>query len=55
METSRPVLAPPSARTAERVSAFLSKVYGWMFIGLGITAAIAYFVASSPALTTALS
>jgi uncharacterized protein len=34
----------------ERVGAFLSKVYGWMFLGLLITAGIALFVASSPAL-----
>ena len=33
---------------AERVSAFLWKVYAWMAIGLGITAVIAYGVASSP-------
>jgi FtsH-binding integral membrane protein len=34
--------------TAERVTAFLRKVYGWMFVGLGITAGVAYFVASTP-------
>ena len=34
--------------TRERVSAFLRSVYGWMFIGLGITAVVAYAVASSP-------
>src|SRR6266540_1602478 len=34
----------------ERVSAFLSKVYGWMFVGLLITALIAFGVASTPAL-----
>ena len=54
MDDSRAVYARTSANTAERVSAFLAKVYGWMFIGLGITAAMAYFVASSPALTGAL-
>lgn len=31
-----------------RVTAFLSKVYGWMFLGLLITAGTALFVASSP-------
>jgi FtsH-binding integral membrane protein len=41
-------------RTAERVSAFLTKVYGWMFIGLGITALIAFAVSSSPALVQTL-
>jgi uncharacterized protein len=34
----------------ERVGAFLSRVYGWMFVGLLITAAIAYAVASSEVL-----
>jgi len=38
------------ARAAERVSAFLSKVYSWMAIGLGLTAVVAYVVASSPAI-----
>jgi FtsH-binding integral membrane protein len=39
---------------AERVSAFLWKVYAWMAIGLGITAAVAYGVVSSPELLRAL-
>jgi FtsH-binding integral membrane protein len=38
----------------ERVGAFLSKVYGWMFAGLLITAVIAFVVASSPALIETL-
>jgi FtsH-binding integral membrane protein len=33
---------------AERVTAFLRTVYGWMFVGLGVTAAVAYAVAGSP-------
>jgi FtsH-binding integral membrane protein len=53
MDDSR-VLSASSTRTAERVSAFLAKVYGWMCIGLGITAVVAYLVASSPAFTSAL-
>ena len=36
------------AQVAERVSAFLWKVYGWMAIGLALTAAVAYATASSP-------
>jgi FtsH-binding integral membrane protein len=32
---------------AERVTAFLRKVYGWMAVGLGITAAVAFGVAAS--------
>jgi FtsH-binding integral membrane protein len=34
----------------ERVTAFLRSVYGWMAIGLAITALVAYFVAASPAI-----
>lgn len=33
---------------SERVSAFLRSVYSWMFIGLGITALVAFIVAGSP-------
>ena len=36
-----------------RVTAFLSKVYGWMFLGLLITAGTAFTVASSPTLIRA--
>ena len=46
---NRDSFVPVDARD-ERVGAFLSRVYGWMFLGLLITAATAYFVASSPAL-----
>jgi FtsH-binding integral membrane protein len=41
-------------RAAERVSAFLWKVYAWMAIGLGITAAVAFMVVSSPDVMRAL-
>jgi FtsH-binding integral membrane protein len=46
---------PPVSRSAgiaatEKVTTFLRAVYGWMCLGLGITAAVAYFVASSPAI-----
>lgn len=37
-----------------RVTAFLSKVYGWMFLGLLLTAGTAVVVASSPTLIEAL-
>ena len=37
-----------STAAAERVSAFLWKVYAWMAIGLGLTAVVAYAVSSSP-------
>lgn len=49
----QPVFATPDIRD-ERVGAFLSKVYGWMFLGLLITALIAFGVASSPALIEAV-
>lgn len=38
----------------ERVTTFLRSVYGWMFIGLGVTAAVAYAVAGSPAIMQTL-
>lgn len=43
-----------STRSAERVSAFLWKVYGWMAVGLGLTAFVAFVVAGSPDLLRAL-
>ena len=48
----------PSSVTAdvrdERVSAFLSRVYAWMFLGLLITAGTALIVSSSPLLVQTL-
>jgi FtsH-binding integral membrane protein len=38
-----------STAAAERVGAFLRLVYGWMAGGLAITALVAFFVVSSPA------
>ncbi len=38
-----------SIAQAERISTFLSKTYGWMCIGLGITAVVSMAVAGSPA------
>ena len=43
-----------SIATAERVTAFLRTVYGWMCAGLGITAVVAYSIASSPGLVQAM-
>ena len=37
-----------------RISAFLQKVYGWMFVGLAITAVVAWAVAGSPTVVQAL-
>lgn len=49
--TTTRVVSPVTAdAAAERVTAFLRKVYGWMFVGLGATAAVAYAVAGSPAI-----
>ena len=38
----------------ERVTSFLRRVYGWMFVGLGVTAAVAMTMASSPAMVRTL-
>src|SRR5882724_893343 len=45
---------PGRAAVAERVSAFLRAVYGWMCVGLGVTAAVAFGVAGSPQIVQAL-
>ena len=50
-------MSPPFSAAlpvADRVSAFLSAVYGWMCAGLAITAVVAFYVASSPSLVTTL-
>jgi FtsH-binding integral membrane protein len=52
MDTWTTTSSPTQA--AERVSAFLWKVYAWMCIGLGLTAVVAYTVSGSPALVRAL-
>ena len=45
---------PTSTAAAERVTAFLRTVYGWMCAGQAITAVVAGTIASSPALVRAL-
>jgi uncharacterized protein len=45
-------MSPDAA--AERVTVFLRKVYGWMAVGLAITALVALQVAGSPAVIGAL-
>jgi len=40
--------------TAERITAFLRGVYGWMCGGLAVTAVVAFMVAGSPAIVMAL-
>jgi FtsH-binding integral membrane protein len=50
---SRPSAHRP-AGADERVTAFLRRVYGWMFVGLSVTAAVAMFVASRPGIVQAI-
>ena len=40
--------------SAERVTAFLRAVYGWMCVGLGLTAAVAWGLVQSPATMMAI-
>ena len=49
-EWNQPSVAAGVDIRDERVGAFLSRVYGWMFAGLLITAVTAFVVASSPTL-----
>jgi uncharacterized protein len=48
--------APPAiaAAAGARVATFLRAVYGWMFLGLAVTAAVAWYVGSSPAILSAI-
>ena len=46
--------ALPSVGSAERVTTFLRAVYGWMCVGLAVTAVVAFSVASSPAIVQTL-
>lgn len=43
-----------AAAAGARVAAFLRAVYGWMFLGLAVTATVAWYVASSPAILSAI-
>jgi FtsH-binding integral membrane protein len=52
--TPTPAFTTSTVDSAERVTAFLRKVYGWMFVGLGITASVAFLVAGSPTLAVAI-
>jgi FtsH-binding integral membrane protein len=53
-ETARTPWALSGEAAAERVTAFLRVVYGWMFAGLAVTAAVAWIVAGSPTLIRAI-
>jgi len=52
--TPQSAFATTTVAGAERVTAFLRKVYGWMFVGLGITASVAFGVAASPGILKAI-
>src|SRR5712692_9854142 len=52
--TPQSAFATTTVATAERVTAFLRKVYGWMCAGLAITAVTALAVTSSPGLQAAI-
>ncbi len=52
--TPQAAIAATSVESAERVTAFLRRVYGWMCVGLAITATVALGVVSSPALVQAI-
>jgi uncharacterized protein len=52
--TPQSAFAATTVAGAERVTAFLQKVYGWMCVGLGITAAVAFAVAGSPTILRAI-
>lgn len=39
-----------SQEDAKRVAEYITKVYGWMFLGLVLTSVVAYLTANSPAL-----
>jgi FtsH-binding integral membrane protein len=52
--TPQSAFASTAVGTPERVTAFLRKVYGWMCIGLGVTAVVSLGVASSPTLVKSI-
>lgn len=44
----QPYNVNPTTVDSGFVAKYIAKVYGWMFLGLGITAVVAFLVASSP-------
>jgi uncharacterized protein len=52
--TPQSAFAPAPAVDAARITTFLRKVYGWMAVGLAITATVALGVAGSPAIAQAI-
>ena len=53
-ERFRAAPAPVRAFADAQVSDFLKRVYGWMFVGLAVTAGVAMYVASQPAMVQAI-
>lgn len=53
-QTARAPWPASEGAVAERVTAFLRVVYGWMFAGLAVTAAVAWLVAGSPTVIRAI-
>jgi FtsH-binding integral membrane protein len=49
-----PVPMGSSAAVDQRVSSFLRNVYYWMFLGLAVTAGVAWFVSTQPAIMQAV-
>jgi FtsH-binding integral membrane protein len=54
MANYRNTQAPFGTIADDRVSDFLKRVYGWMFVGLAVTALVALFVAGQPAIAQAV-
>lgn len=52
--TPQTAFATTTTVSAEKVTAFLRKVYGWMAVGLGVTAGVAYATAGSQSLMQAV-
>jgi FtsH-binding integral membrane protein len=50
--TPQSAFSPTATATAERVTGFLRRVYAWMFIGLGISTAVAFGLYTSGAVMT---
>lgn len=54
LAAARQQISGAETAQAEQITAFLRKVYGWMFLGLAFTAAIAFGTASSPTISQAV-
>ena len=54
MSSTNPQAFGSEAANAGRVAVFLRRVYGWMALGLGVTAVVAFATASSPTVVQAV-